>query len=159
MLNLEWILGGLYVLLGPIVWALFLFVMVKGRKRMQILERPAPAIPDPPPSVREPFFHVVSIGAVVLIVWFFRKLSGRPDEKWATWGLPLILGGALGNYIDRIARGFVIDFIEAHWKDQAHWPSFNVADAAIVVGVGCLLIDSFVRKEQKQPEHVAQSPS
>lgn len=51
MLYLEWILGGLYLLLGPIMWALFAFVMVKGRKRMRILDRPVPALPNPPPSV------------------------------------------------------------------------------------------------------------
>ena len=61
--------------------------------------------------------------------------------------LPLVLGGAIGNYIDRIARAFVIDFLEAHWYDKAAWPSFNVADAAIVVGVGLLMVDAFVRKE------------
>ena len=58
-----------------------------------------------------------------------------------------MLGGALGNYIDRLARGFVVDFVQAHWKDQAYWPSFNVADMAICVGVGMLILDAFVRKE------------
>jgi signal peptidase II len=101
------------------------------------------------PNVRGPLFHVVSLGAVVLIGYYFTKLSGRdPEEKWALWGLPLVLGGALGNYIDRIARGFVVDFIQAHWKDQAYWPSFNVADVAICVGVGMLILDAFVRKEK-----------
>lgn len=105
-----------------------------------------------PPAQRAPLFHVVSLGAVVLIVFYFRKLSGSdPEEKWALWGLPLVLGGALGNYIDRLARGFVIDFLEAHWFDKAAWPSFNVADAAICVGVGLLLVDAFVRKEKPAP--------
>jgi signal peptidase II len=60
-----------------------------------------------------------------------------------------VLGGALGNYVDRIARGFVIDFLEAHWFDKAAWPSFNIADAAICVGVGMLVVDAFVRREEK----------
>jgi signal peptidase II len=102
-----------------------------------------------PPHIRGPLFHVVSIAAVVLISWYFRKLSGKdPQEKWALWGLPLVLGGAIGNYIDRIARAFVIDFLEAHWFDKATWPSFNVADSAIVVGVGLLMVDAFVRKDE-----------
>jgi signal peptidase II len=105
-----------------------------------------------PSSVRGPLFHVVSLGAVILIFSYFRKLSGKDaSERWAQWGLSLVLGGALGNYTDRMARGFVIDFIEAHWYDKATWPNFNVADSAIVVGVGLLLVDAFVRKEQPAP--------
>lgn len=101
------------------------------------------------PNVRGPLFHVVSLGAVLLIGYYFTKLSGTdPKEKWALWGLSLVLGGAMGNYIDRVARGFVVDFLQAHWKDQAYWPSFNVADVAICVGVGMLILDAFVRKEQ-----------
>jgi len=112
-----------------------------------------------PPHIRGPFFHVVSLAAVFLILWFFRKLSGTdPEEKWALWGLPLVLGGAIGNYIDRIARGFVIDFLEAHWYDKATWPSFNIADAAIVLGVGLLMVDAFVRKEKpEKPAEPARS--
>lgn len=103
-----------------------------------------------PPAVRGPLFHVVSLGAVVLIAFYYSKLSGtQAKEKWALWGLPLVLGGAIGNYIDRIARGFVIDFLEAHWMDRAYWPSFNVADMAIVVGVGLLVVDAIVRKEHE----------
>jgi signal peptidase II len=60
-----------------------------------------------------------------------------------------VLGGALGNYLDRLARGFVIDFIEAHWHERATWPSFNVADSCIVVGVGLLLLDGLLRRESK----------
>ncbi|MBN1206399.1 MAG: signal peptidase II [Myxococcaceae bacterium] len=102
-----------------------------------------------PPNVRGPLFHVVSIGAVFLIGFYFTKLSGKdPAERWALWGLSLVLGGALGNYIDRLSRAFVVDFIQAHWKDQAYWPSFNVADMAICVGVGMLILDAFVRKEK-----------
>lgn len=120
--------------------------------RLRYAENPGAAwgmFRDLPPNLRGPLFHLVSIGAVVLIVFYFRKLSGTdPEEKWALWGLPLVLGGALGNYIDRVARAFVIDFAEAHWFDKAAWPSFNVADAAICVGVGMLLVDAFVRKEK-----------
>ncbi len=101
-----------------------------------------------PDGVRGPLFHLVSIGAVLLIGFYFSRLTGAADERWAQLGLPLVLGGALGNYLDRLARGFVIDFLEAHWFDKAWWPAFNVADSAICVGVGFLIIDSFVRKEK-----------
>lgn len=104
-----------------------------------------------PEGLRGPLFHFVSLGAVALILHYFRKLGGTKEERWAVSGLPLVLGGAIGNYIDRLARGFVIDFLEAHWYEQAAWPAFNVADSAICIGVGLLVIDSFVRKEKKVP--------
>ncbi|HYV48960.1 MAG TPA: signal peptidase II [Myxococcaceae bacterium] len=102
-----------------------------------------------PESVRAPLFHLVSLGAVVLISYYFTRLTGDRAERWALYGLPLVLGGAIGNYVDRLARGFVIDYLEAHWMDRAAWPSFNVADAAICIGVGMLVVDAFVRRERK----------
>ena len=102
-----------------------------------------------PPGARGPLFHLVSIGAVVLITVYYLRLGGTKQERWALIGLPLVLGGAIGNWVDRLARGFVIDFIEAHWKDVYTWPSFNVADSAIVVGVILLLIDGMVRRDRK----------
>lgn len=111
-----------------------------------------------PDSVRGPLFHLVSIGAVFLILYYYRRLTwGERAERWARWGLPLVLGGAIGNYVDRLARGFVVDFIEAHWFEKAAWPSFNVADSAICVGVGMLVLDAIVRREKK--EEKAPSPS
>jgi signal peptidase II len=111
-----------------------------------------------PERVRGPLFHLVSILAVVLITHLFLKLPGKdPSERWAVGGLSLILGGALGNYIDRLARGFVIDFLEAHWFDKAYWPSFNVADSAICVGIGMLILEGFLKK--KETPQVAESPS
>jgi signal peptidase II len=102
-------------------------------------------------NMRGPLFHLVSLGAVVLILYYFRKLAGTREERWALVGLPLVLGGALGNYLDRLSRGFVIDFIDVYLPvvDQ-HWPSFNFADTCICVGVGLLVVDSFVRKEKKE---------
>lgn len=115
---------------------------------------------DLPKNVRGPFFHLITLGAVALILLYFRRLDGAdPTHRWAIWGLPLVLGGAIGNYIDRLARGFVIDFLEAHWFHRAYWPAFNVADMAIVVGVGLMLVDGFLRKdvpaEQKSDEKSA----
>ena len=109
-----------------------------------------------PEEIRSPLFHVVSIGAVILICYYFSKLSGtNPAERWALWGLPLVLGGAIGNYIDRLARGFVVDFFEAHWYDKASWPVFNIADSAICVGVGMLVLDAFIRREKKSAAPMA----
>ena len=110
-----------------------------------------------PEGARGPLFHLVSIGAVVMISFYFSKLSGtKKEERWALYGLPLVMGGAIGNYLDRLARGFVIDFLEAHWFDKVSWwtpwPSFNVADMAICVGVGMLVVDSFVRKDPKKKQ-------
>jgi signal peptidase II len=103
-----------------------------------------------PSAMRGLLFHLVSIGAVVLItVYYLRLSSAGSAERFARLGLPLVLGGALGNYVDRLARGFVIDFVEAHWHDRATWPSFNVADSCIVVGVGLLLLDGLTRREHK----------
>lgn len=120
--------------------------------RLRYAENPGAAwgmFRDLPPNVRGPLFNIVMLGALVLIVFYFRKLTGTdPAEAWALWGLPLVLGGALGNFIDRVTRAFVIDFLEAHWYDKAAWPSFNVADAAICIGVGMLVVDGFVRKEK-----------
>jgi signal peptidase II len=118
--------------------------------RLRYAENPGAAFGlfrNVPPQYRGPLFHLVSIGAVLLIAHYMRKLKGEKNEVWARWGLPLVLGGAVGNYFDRLARAFVIDFLEAHWMDKAFWPAFNVADSAIVGGVGLLLVDSFVRKE------------
>ncbi|MDX2010525.1 MAG: signal peptidase II [Myxococcaceae bacterium] len=108
-----------------------------------------------PDHLRGPLFHLVSLGAVLLILHYWRQLTGAKVERWAKWGLPLVFGGAIGNYLDRLARGFVIDFLEAHWFEKAYWPAFNIADSAIVVGVGLLVVDSFVRKETKVPKPAA----
>ena len=121
--------------------------------RLRYAENPGAAFGlfrNVPEQYRGPLFHLVSIGAVIMIGYYFSKLRGEKNEVWAKWGLPLVLGGAIGNYIDRLARGFVVDFLEAHWFEQAYWPAFNVADTAIVVGVGLLVIDSFVRKDEPE---------
>jgi signal peptidase II len=105
-----------------------------------------------PAGARGLLFHVVSLGAVLLITAYYVRLQGTKEERFARLGLALVLGGALGNYFDRLARGFVIDFIEAHWHDRATWPSFNVADSCIVIGVGLLLLDGITRREPKKVE-------
>jgi signal peptidase II len=96
-------------------------------------------------SYRLPFFILVSLVAVVVIVTFFRKL--RPDQNFTAFALSLIFAGAVGNLIDRVRLGEVIDFLDAHWYGH-HWPAFNVADSAICVGVFFLAIDMFFEERR-----------
>ncbi|HMB17056.1 MAG TPA: signal peptidase II [Pelovirga sp.] len=98
---------------------------------------------------RLPFFLTVALIAVVGIFWYLRTLP--VTAKWMHFSLGLILGGAVGNVIDRIRLGEVVDFIGVHWY-QYHWPAFNVADSAICVGVTILLLislqEELARKRQ-----------
>ncbi|MFE8604676.1 signal peptidase II [Archangium violaceum] len=100
-----------------------------------------------PESVRRPFFHLVSLVALGFIGFMYVRLT--PDQRRVRWALALVAGGALGNFVDRLLRGYVIDFIDWHWRNQPgmRWPTFNVADAAICVGVGLLLLDSFLERK------------
>src|SRR5262245_17365133 len=106
---------------------------------------------DTPEYVRRPFFLLVSAIAITFILSLYRRLS--PNQLALKWGLPLVLGGALGNFVDRIRYSYVIDFIHAHmtWGGRDHsWPTFNVADIAICVGVGLIAIDMFGSKKLEQ---------
>jgi signal peptidase II len=105
---------------------------------------------------RVPFFHLVSIVAVIFIFSYYRKL--REDQRYLQIALALVLGGALGNALDRVLRGYVIDFIDWHWFDpnwlrpSLHWPTFNVADSGISVGLVLLFLEMlFVKKPAAQP--------
>jgi signal peptidase II len=107
-------------------------------------------------TLRRPFFLVVSIAAIAFIVSLYGKL--QPGQRALRWGLPLVLGGALGNLADRITRGSVVDYIDYRagwvegmnrlisnvvngWHITDHWPTFNVADISICVGVGLMAVD------------------
>jgi signal peptidase II len=110
-------------------------------------------------NVRRPFFLLVSAAAIAFIVTLYRKLT--KEQKALAWGLPLVLGGALGNVFDRIRYGHVIDFIDVHMKWQNvdhHWPTFNVADVAICVGVALMAIDMFTSKRGKSRALVVEQP-
>jgi signal peptidase II len=96
-------------------------------------------------SWRLPFFISVSIVAALVILVAFRKL--RDDQKLAHTSLALIFSGAVGNLIDRIRLGEVIDFLDAHWY-RHHWPAFNVADSLICVGVFLLAIDMMLEEKR-----------
>ena len=84
-------------------------------------------------------FSIIAIVASVWIIWLLRRHSTQTIFALA---LSLILGGALGNLIDRIAYGYVVDFLSFHWNEH-YFPAFNVADSAITCGAFLLILDSF----------------
>ena len=86
---------------------------------------------------------VVSVG---ITVWLIKLPRSTPPVLAA--GLALVLGGAVGNVIDRIRLGYVVDFIHFHWE-RAYFPAFNVADSAITVGAACLLLDALLEAKRK----------
>lgn len=90
------------------------------------------------------FYVVASIVALGIVAFFF--VSTPPDKTGVQAALGLVTGGALGNLVDRVARGSVRDFIDLHWGEALHWHTFNMADVAICMGVGLILWDTlFVR--------------
>ena len=87
------------------------------------------------------FFAVIAAAvSVAIAVWMYRL---RRDQHLLLSGLALILGGAIGNLIDRIRFGYVIDFLSVHWNEHM-FPAFNIADSAITIGAGLLLLDMFI---------------
>jgi signal peptidase II len=100
---------------------------------------------------RVPFFYLVSIGAVIFIFSYYRKLA--PRQRYLQIALALVLGGALGNALCRVLRGYVIDFIDWHLNDPGwhrpsfHWPTFNVADSAITVGLVLLFLEMLLARK------------
>jgi signal peptidase II len=101
------------------------------------------------PTFRVPFFLVVPIVAMVVLGFLYRDLPR--SSKWRAMALGLVSGGALGNLIDRIRLGYVVDFLDFHYRNQYYFPAFNVADSAICVGVGILLLSTFSKKESDAP--------
>ena len=88
------------------------------------------------------FVALALVVSGVLLVWLWRL---KPEDRLTAAGLSLVAGGAVGNLIDRIAYGHVVDFVDVYWRAW-HWPAFNVADSAITVGVGLLLLEAFLPK-------------
>jgi signal peptidase II len=87
-------------------------------------------------------FMIISIIASVVIIWLLRK---HTRDLLFAFALSMILGGALGNLIDRVAYGYVVDFLHFHW-DEHYFPAFNLADSAITCGAFLLILDSFLNK-------------
>ena len=87
------------------------------------------------------FFTTIGVLAAALILWLLKSHSG---QKLFAFALACILGGAIGNVIDRLLYGYVVDFLNFHWKHW-HFPAFNVADSAITLGAACLILDELLR--------------
>lgn len=91
------------------------------------------------------FLSIVGVAAVAGMLWMLKK--ARPDQRALHWALALVAGGAVGNLIDRVYYGVVTDFVL--WRYHAkEWPVFNVADVALVIGVGLMFID--IQREGKR---------
>ena len=94
------------------------------------------------------FFTGIGVVATFFILWLLRS---HPTQKLFCFALALVLGGAVGNVIDRIAYGHVVDFLDFHWDwlspvfYQGHFPAFNIADSAISVGAVCLILGELIR--------------
>jgi lipoprotein signal peptidase len=88
------------------------------------------------------FFVGLGVAAAGFIVWMLGRHGG---QRMFGWALALILGGALGNVIDRLVHGHVIDFLQVHWRKSHYFPSFNAADSAITIGAALLILDELRR--------------
>jgi signal peptidase II len=85
------------------------------------------------------FAGLAVVMSSIIAVWLYRL---KKHETLMAVALSLVLGGAIGNLIDRVAYGYVIDFLDVYYQDW-HWPAFNIADSAICIGVGLMLLESF----------------
>ena len=93
------------------------------------------------------FFTVIGIVAAIVIIWLLQKIT---HDRPFCLALSLILGGAIGNVIDRLLYGAVVDFIDVHY-DGWHWPAFNVADSAISIGATLIVINEIRRAIKDRP--------
>ncbi len=104
-----------------------------------------------PDSIRIPFFYMVTVIAVIIIGLYMKSTPW--GHRLARFSLVLILSGAIGNFIDRIVHGYVIDWIDVRWNLlgwRYDFPNFNVADSAITVGVSMLMIDMLIFENIRQ---------
>lgn len=100
-------------------------------------------------SLRIPFFLTVSAIAIAVIIYTI--YTYREESQVFPVSMALILGGAIGNMIDRVRFGEVIDFVDVHWYEH-HWPAFNVADSAITIGVALLIINMLFEHKKVEAE-------
>lgn len=92
-------------------------------------------------------FISIAIGVSSWMAWWLAKLER--NQQWLAASLALILGGAIGNVVDRIALGYVVDFISVHWQGH-YFPAFNIADCAITVGAIMMAIDAFILEGRRE---------
>ena len=154
--KLKW----LWFLITPGVWLLDYLTKIWAIDALKIPQRSIEVIPgffnfsyaentgvafgifDSADHTWKPYaLAALAIVAVVGVIFYYHKSS--PDRRLLHFALALTTGGILGNLGDRIFRGYVVDFIEWHLRGSFYWPNFNIADAAICVGVAFLIIDAF----------------
>ncbi|MFI4926713.1 MAG: signal peptidase II [Burkholderiales bacterium] len=87
-------------------------------------------------------FAGIAVAAVLFILYLLRTHAG---QKLFSFSLACILGGAVGNLVDRLLRGYVVDFLQFHWHESWYFPAFNVADTAITIGAAGLILDELMR--------------
>jgi len=109
---------------------------------------------DMPTLVRKGVFYVAAVGAVLLLSWMF--IAGRGGALF-TISVPLIVAGAIGNFVDRARFGYVVDFVRFHIHDRWAYPTFNVADAWITIGVALILIEGFADGRRERRERTGRS--
>ena len=91
-------------------------------------------------------FTGIGVAATIFIVW---QLRAHPGQKLFSFALSSILGGAVGNVVDRLMHGYVVDFLQLHYAGW-YFPSFNLADSAITVGAACLILDELLRVRRER---------
>jgi signal peptidase II len=86
-------------------------------------------------------FTAIAVAAILFILWMLRSHAG---QRLFCFALACILGGAVGNLVDRLLHGYVVDFLQFHWRGW-YFPAFNIADSAITIGAACLILDELRR--------------
>ena len=162
-----WAIASLKQLLLQSAPAERFITVIDGFFRFYYTENPGASwglLRDASPEFRIPFFIVVSLVAIVFVLWYLTKLGSR--QKLQAFSISLILGGALGNLIDRIRIGRVVDFIQWYLvveepinlgvvmiePGEKYWPIFNIADVAITIGVILLIGEMIFRRGSSAEE-------
>jgi len=125
----------------PVIDSLFHLTYVRNRGGAFSI------LADQPDVLRIPFFLTVGVFAFSALLYFLRSVDSH--QRWLLFALAGILGGALGNFLDRLTVGTVVDFLDFHWRGY-YFPAFNVADSFISVGTVIVLLYSFLTPEQGQ---------
>lgn len=105
---------------------------------------------DLEPTLRRVFFVTATLLAVALVLHLYRRVL--EGQRALRWGLLLLLAGAVGNLVDRVMYGEVIDFLRLHYRDVFYWATFNVADMYICFGLVLLAVDAFHPRRSQEPE-------
>ncbi|MCF0216753.1 MAG: signal peptidase II [Fibrobacteraceae bacterium] len=127
----------------PVLGSLVQFQLVFN-KGAAFSSRPQDLMPFLPPTV---FFILISVVATVVLFWFYKSIDKR--DYLSRLGVVMILGGAIGNFIDRMRLQMVVDFIDCDFPDfiMTRFPTFNVADSFVTVGVAIVILSPFVLKK------------